>query len=46
VFPGKKGLWVRAAQLEKANGSPELMDALLKRAVQHCPQADTLNPKL
>jgi pre-mRNA-processing factor 6 len=42
VFPGKKGLWVRAAQLEKANGSPELMDALLKRAVQHCPQAEIL----
>lgn len=42
VFPGKKGLWVRAAQLEKANGSPDLMDALLKRAVQHCPQAEIL----
>lgn len=38
VFPGKKGLWVRAAQLEKAHGDPTKMDALLKRAVQYCPQ--------
>ena len=38
VFPGKKGIWRRAAQLEKAHGSREALDALLKKAVAYCPQ--------
>lgn len=42
VFPGKKSIWRRAAQLEKAHGSRESLDALLKKAVQYCPQAEVL----
>ena len=42
VFPGAKGLWVRAAQLEKEAGAADRMDALLRRAVTHCPQAEIL----
>jgi len=38
VFPGKKSIWRRAAQLEKAKGSKESLDAILKRAVTYCPQ--------
>ena len=38
VFPGKKGIWRRAAQLEKARGTPGTLDALLRKAVQYCPQ--------
>lgn len=29
-------------QLEKAHGSPESLDALLRKAVQYCPQAEVL----
>lgn len=42
VFPGKKSIWRRAAQLEKAHGSRESLDALLKKAVTYCPQAEVL----
>eukprot|EP00854_Cymbomonas_tetramitiformis_P014314 gene14314-16926_t len=42
VFPGKKSVWLRAAQLEKAAGSRESLDALLRRAVTYCPQAEIL----
>ena len=38
VFPGKKSIWRRAAQLEKAKGSKESLDAILKKAVTYCPQ--------
>lgn len=38
VFPGKKSIWRRAAQLEKAKGSRESLDAILKKAVTYCPQ--------
>jgi len=38
VFPGKKSIWRRAAQLEKAKGSTESLDAILKKAVTYCPQ--------
>jgi pre-mRNA-processing factor 6 len=42
AFPGKKGIWRRAAALEKAHGGAEALDALLRRAVQYCPQAEVL----
>lgn len=42
VFPGKKGVWRRAAMLEKQHGTPEAVDALLRRAVEYCPQATVL----
>ncbi|CAG9460105.1 unnamed protein product [Pedinophyceae sp. YPF-701] len=42
VYPHKKGVWRRAAMLEKAAGDVEAMDELLRRGVQHCPQAEVL----
>jgi pre-mRNA-processing factor 6 len=42
TFPAKKGLWVRAATLEKTAGDIAAMDEVLKRAVQSCPQAEIL----
>jgi pre-mRNA-processing factor 6 len=42
LFPGKKSVWVRAAQLEKTAGTPELLDTLLRKAVTYCPQAEIL----
>ena len=38
VFPGKKSIWRRAAQLEKAKGTTESLDEILKKAVTYCPQ--------
>jgi len=61
VYPDRKSLWRRAAELEKAHGSRfvfsflsisyphyliflsrESLDAILSRAVHHCPQAEVL----
>eukprot|EP00959_Pyramimonas_sp_CCMP1952_P196226 4102489-Pyramimonas_sp.AAC.1 len=42
VFPSKKSVWVRAAQLEKTCGTPALLDQLLRKAVTYCPQAEIL----
>lgn len=42
VFPGKKGVWLRAAKLEQSQGERERLDALLRRAVTYCPQAEVL----
>ncbi|KAF5352069.1 hypothetical protein D9758_009441 [Tetrapyrgos nigripes] len=42
VFPDKKNLWIRAAGLEKAHGTPESLNQILERAVEHCPQAEVL----
>ncbi|KAG6836096.1 hypothetical protein H0H93_011434 [Arthromyces matolae] len=42
VFPDKKDLWRRAADLEKTHGTRESLDAILGRAVVHCPQSETL----
>ena len=39
---GKKSIWRRAAMLEKAHGSRESLDALLRKAVTYCPQAEVL----
>ena len=41
-FPGKKSVWVGAANLEKRAKDPEAMDAVLRRAVTHCPRAEIL----
>lgn len=35
---GKKSVWVRAAQLEKAHGTHDSLDSLLRKAVTYCPQ--------
>ena len=42
LFPGKKSVWVGAANLEKRAKDPEAMDAVLRRAVTHCPRAEIL----
>jgi pre-mRNA-processing factor 6 len=60
VYPDRKSLWRKAADLEKAHGtryvssfavrvqllmklfSRESLDAVLSRAVHHCPQAEVL----
>ncbi|KAI9593347.1 PRP1 splicing factor, N-terminal-domain-containing protein [Syncephalis fuscata] len=42
VFPAKKSLWRRAAFLEKEHGTSQLLEELLRRAVQYCPQAEIL----
>ena len=41
IFPGKKSLWRLAAQLEKAHGTREALDSLLRRAVTYCPQVSS-----
>ncbi|GJM91116.1 hypothetical protein PR202_ga07460 [Eleusine coracana subsp. coracana] len=40
VFVGKKGVWLKAAQLEKSHGTRESLDALLKKAVNYNPRAE------
>src|SRR5262249_20631834 len=42
VFPQKKGLWLRAAQLEKEHGTHEQLNDLLARAVSFCPTSEDL----
>jgi len=42
VFPSKKSLYQQAAMLEKEHGTKEALEELLKRGVQHCPQAEIL----
>ncbi|KAF5317686.1 hypothetical protein D9619_012531 [Psilocybe cf. subviscida] len=42
VFPERRALWRRAAELEKAHGTRQSLTALLDRAVSHCPQAEVL----
>jgi len=42
VFKGKKGIWLKAAKLEKEHGTRESLDPLLKQAVTYCPQAAAL----
>eukprot|EP01062_Namystynia_karyoxenos_P078607 TRINITY_DN8125_c1_g1_i1.p1 TRINITY_DN8125_c1_g1~~TRINITY_DN8125_c1_g1_i1.p1 ORF type:complete len:965 (+),score=342.99 TRINITY_DN8125_c1_g1_i1:88-2982(+) len=41
-FPDKAGLWIKAADLEKAHGSADELDSLLRKAVHHCPNAEYL----
>ena len=42
VFPDRRNLWRRAADLEKAHGTHESLDKLLAHAVECCPQAEVL----
>ncbi|PFH46367.1 hypothetical protein AMATHDRAFT_70068 [Amanita thiersii Skay4041] len=42
VFPNRVKLWERAAYLEQSHGTGESREALLQRAVEHCPQAEVL----
>lgn len=44
VFPGKKSVWINAAKLEKEHGTPDTLDAMLKKAVSYCPQVLTSSP--
>lgn len=42
VFPDKRTLWRKAADLEKAHGTRDSLSSILERAVHHCPQAEVL----
>eukprot|EP00939_MAST-03C_sp_MAST-3C-sp1_P003489 g3489.t1 len=42
AFPGKTKLWYKALKLEKSCGSAESVEELLKRAVEHVPETQTL----
>lgn len=42
VMPNKKSLWQRAALLEKNHGTREAVEAILERAVVHCPRVEGL----
>jgi pre-mRNA-processing factor 6 len=42
VFPKSKGLWIKAAQLEKQHGTQASLDDLLRQAVRECPHAQLL----
>jgi pre-mRNA-processing factor 6 len=42
AFPGKRALWSKACDLEKAHGTPEALEQMLKKAVTYCPQAEGL----
>jgi pre-mRNA-processing factor 6 len=42
VFPTKKSMWRRAAELEKAHGSAEALNSVLQDAVRNCPQSELL----
>ncbi len=41
-FSHKKGMWVKAAMLEKKFGTPDSVDAVLQKAVTFCPNAEIL----
>ena len=40
AFPSKKSIWLRAAYFEKSHGTRESLEALLQRAVAHCPNSE------
>jgi len=42
TFPGKKSVWIAAAELERVAGDSHAMDAVLKKAVKYCPTAVVL----
>lgn len=42
VFQSKKGVWMRAAALEKKHGTRQALEDLLMKAVRYCPKADLL----
>ena len=41
-FSHKKGLWMKAAMLEKRFGTPDSVDEVLRKAVTFCPNAEIL----
>ncbi len=41
-FASKKSIWMRAAYFEKDHGTRETLEALLQKAVAHCPKAEML----
>jgi pre-mRNA-processing factor 6 len=42
VYPKKKSLWLRMAELERQHGTREKLIAVLKAAVRNCPKKDIL----
>jgi pre-mRNA-processing factor 6 len=42
VFPQKKSIWRKAAELEKAQGSVESLMNVLEQSVKNCPQSELL----
>lgn len=42
VFPSKKSVWIKAANLERHHGTHEALDQLLQKAVGYCPTAEIL----
>ena len=42
IFPAKKTLWLKLADLERAQGSPESLNRVLKAAVKAVPKAEVL----
>mmetsp|Transcript_40439 Transcript_40439/g.41250 ORF Transcript_40439/g.41250 Transcript_40439/m.41250 type:complete len:969 (+) Transcript_40439:134-3040(+) len=42
VFPGRKNIWLAAANLEKEHGTAESLESILKEGVKYCPQAEVL----
>lgn len=42
TFPSKKSIWLRAAYFEKNHGTRDSLEALLQRAVAHCPKSEVL----
>jgi pre-mRNA-processing factor 6 len=40
VFPKKKSLWLKVANLEKTHGTPSSLDQLLQKAVVECPNSE------
>eukprot|EP01126_Amoeba_proteus_P045842 TRINITY_DN5154_c0_g3_i1.p1 TRINITY_DN5154_c0_g3~~TRINITY_DN5154_c0_g3_i1.p1 ORF type:complete len:862 (-),score=175.28 TRINITY_DN5154_c0_g3_i1:403-2988(-) len=42
VFPGKKSLWLRRAQMEKRYGDAASLEAVLSKAVRYCRQSEVL----
>jgi pre-mRNA-processing factor 6 len=42
VYPDRKDIWLEAAYFEKNHGTRESLEALLQKAVTHCPKAEIL----
>jgi pre-mRNA-processing factor 6 len=42
VYPSKKSLWLKMANLEKRYGDPNSLEGVLSRAVRYCRQSDVL----
>ncbi|EIW70840.1 hypothetical protein TREMEDRAFT_61351 [Tremella mesenterica DSM 1558] len=42
TFPNSSSVWRRAAEFEKAHGSPQAVHEILAKGVQQCPRAEVL----